>query len=240
MAQSVSTSETKEISQRFSRIKRELLSTPVTLCPERAILITDYFKHYDNSKEQTIIRRAKALRHLLRQKSVRIFPEELIVGNMGSHRVSALIQPELSGIFMSTELLWIDRRKTNPLRMAWRERIKLLLRVYPYWLLRNMPFKAFSPHYSQFLRFALEQLDATYYLINEAGGIGHFLPNYERMLKLGVQGYLETIEGKDGDLYRAVRIACEGLVTLPIASPGKLSVWLSKRKTLLALLSLER
>ncbi len=212
MAQSVSISGTTEVSQRFSRIKRELLSTHVNLCPERAILITDYFKHRDNPREPTIIRRAKALSHLLGHKSVKIFPDELIVGNMGSHRVSALIQPELAGIFMSTELLWIDRRKTNPLRMARRERIKLLLQVYPYWLLRNMPFRAFSPHYRQFLRFALEQLDATYYLINEAGGIGHFLPNYEKMLKLGVKGYLESIEGKEGDLYQAARIACEGLV----------------------------
>jgi formate C-acetyltransferase len=184
----------------------------VNLCPERAVLITDYFKHHDHPKEPTIIRRAKALRHLLGHKSVKIFPDELIVGNMGSHRVSALIQPELASIFMSTELLWIDRRKTNPLRMAWRERIKLLLQVYPYWLLRNMPFRAFSPHYRQFLRFALEQLDATYYLINEAGGIGHFLPNYEKMLKLGVKGYLESIEGRQGDLYQAARIAGEGLV----------------------------
>jgi len=184
------------------------------LCPERAVLITDYFKHHDDPKDPTVVRRAKALRHLLRNKSVRIFPRELVVGNVGSHRISALIQPELAGIFMSTELLWIDRRKTNPLRMAWRERIKLLFQVYPYWLLRNMPFRAFSPHYRLFLRFALEQLDATYYLINEAGGIGHFLPNYEKMLRLGVKGYLESIDGQQGDLYQAVRIACEGLVEL--------------------------
>jgi len=184
------------------------------LCPERAVLITDYFKHHDNPKEPMVVRRAKALRHLLRHKSVKVYPGELIVGNMGSHRISALIQPELAGIFMSTELLWIDRRKTNPLRMAWRDRLKLLFQVYPYWLLRNMPFRAFSPHYRQFLRFALEQLDATCYLINEAGGIGHFLPNYEKMLRLGVNGYLESIDGKQGDLYQAVRIACEGLVDL--------------------------
>jgi pyruvate formate-lyase/glycerol dehydratase family glycyl radical enzyme len=213
VAQSVSTSGTRVVSERFSRIKRDLLSTPVHLCPERAVLTTDYFKHHDDPKDPTVVRRAKALRHLLRHKSVRIFPRELVVGNMGSHRISALIQPELAGIFMSTELLWIDRRKTNPLHMAWRERIKLLSQ-YPYWLLRNMPFRAFSPHYRQFLRFALEQLDATYYLINEAGGIGHFLPNYEKMLRLGVKGYLESIDGQQGDLYQAVRIACEGLVEL--------------------------
>jgi formate C-acetyltransferase len=205
-------SDIPQVSERFSRIKRELLSAPVALCPERAVLITDYFKRHDNPKEPTIVRRAKALRHLLRHKSVKIYPDELIVGNMGNQRVSALIQPELASVFMSTELLWIDRRKTNPLRMAWRDRIKLLLRVYPYWLRRSMPFKAFSPHYRQFLRFALEQLDATYYLINEAGGIGHFLPDYEEMLKLGVKGYLQSMEGRQGDLYQAARITCEGLV----------------------------
>ena len=32
---------------------------------------------------------------------------------------------------------------------------------------------------------------------DEAGGIGHFLPNYEKMLKLGVKGYLKAMDGKE-------------------------------------------
>ena len=211
MAQT-SVSVAKETSQRFKHIKHDLLSSPTYLCPERASLITDYFKHHDDRREPMAIRRARALRHLLMNKSVRIYPDELIVGNMGSHRVSALIQPELSGVFMGTELLWIDKRKTNPLKMAWSDRLNIMFRVYPYWLLRNMPFRTFYPHLGQFLHFALDQLNATYYLINEAGGIGHFLPNYEKMLRLGVKGYLESIAGKNDDLHRAIRIACEGLV----------------------------
>jgi len=210
--ESAATIEEKEESRRFKRIKKELLSIPVYLCPERAYLITDYFKHHDDPGEPMIVRKARALRHLLQQKSVHIYPDELIAGNMGSQRISAIIQPELSGVFMGSDLLWIGRRKTNPLRISWRDRLKLLLRVFPYWLVRNMPFRAFAPRFREFLRYALEQLDATYYLINEAGGIGHFLPNYEKMLMLGVEGYLESIEEKDGDIYRAVRIACEGLV----------------------------
>jgi len=62
------------------------------------------------------------------------------------------------------------------------------------------------------MRYIPDQLNPTYYLINEANGIGHFLPNYEKMLGLGVKGYLQTIEGKNRDIYQAVRIACEGLV----------------------------
>ncbi|MGB2798716.1 MAG: pyruvate formate lyase family protein [Dehalococcoidia bacterium] len=212
MAEYVETSTEKEGSQRFKRIKQTLLSSPVYLCPERAYLITDYFKHHDDPTEPMVIRKAKALRHLLSHKSVRIYPDELIVGNVGSRRISALIQPELSGVFMGGDLLWIGRRKTNPLRMLWPDRLKLLFRVFPYWLFRSMPIRAFSPHFAQLLRYVVEQLNATYYLINEAGGIGHFLPNYEKMLSLGVKGYLEAIAGKEGDLHRAARIACEGVV----------------------------
>ena len=212
MKEHVKTLEEKEGSQRFKRIRQELLSTPVHLCPERAYLVTDYFGHHDDPTEPMVIRKAKALRHLLRHKSVRIYPDELIVGNVGSQRISALIQPELSGVFMSGDLLWIDKRKTTPLRIPWRDRLKLLFRVFPYWLVRNMPFRAFFPRFRQLLRYVVEQLNATYYLINEAGGIGHFLPNYEKMLKLGVKGYLEIMVGKEGDLHRAARIACDGLV----------------------------
>ena len=175
-------------SERFDRIKKVLLSTPIYLCPERAYLVTDYFKHHDDVKAPMVIRRAKALRYILSHKSVRIYPDELIVGNMGSRRISALIQPELVGIFMSEELLWIDKRKTTPFQIPWADRLKLLFRVFPYWLTRNMVFRAFYPHIFRLIGYAADQLNATYYLIHEAGGIGHFLPNYEKMLKLGVKG----------------------------------------------------
>ena len=197
---------------RFQRIKKELLGSRVHLCPERAYLVTDYYRHHDDPSQPVTIRKAMATGYILRNKSVIIYPDELIAGNMGSYRISALMQPELSGVFMGTELPWIDKRKTTPLLMPWKDRLKLLFDILPYWLFRNMPFRAFYPHLSKFLTYAGEQLKATFYLINEAGGIGHFLPNYEKMLRLGVQGYLDSMSGKEGDLYKAARIVCEGLL----------------------------
>jgi formate C-acetyltransferase len=158
-----------------------------------------------------VVRRARALRYLLEHKAIQIYPDELIVGTMGTHRISAIMQPELASVFMSEELLWIDKRKTTPFEMSWRERLRLLFTVHPYWLVRNMALKAFFPRIHTMARYVAEQLNATYYLINEAGGIGHFLPNYEKLLKLGLRGYLAALDGRDGDFYRAARIACEGL-----------------------------
>jgi formate C-acetyltransferase len=199
-------------SRRFGRIKAELLSAPVHLCLERAELITTFFRRFNDRKDPVIIQKAKALRYLLQHKSVRIFADELIAGNVGRHRKSALIQPELSGLFGCQEILWIDKRKTTPFQMPWKERWALIFNILPYWVFRNMIFRAFYPRIRQFLRFALDQLNAACYLINEAGGIGHFLPDYPKMINQGLDGYLKSIEGKSEDLPAAARIACEGLV----------------------------
>ena len=196
---------------RYKRIRETLLSTPVSLCPERALLVTEYFKRHDNKKEPMVVRRAKALKHILENKKINIYGDELIVGNMGSSRISAIMQPELAGVFMSEELLWINRRKTTPFKIPLRERLNLFLRVIPYWTMRNMAFRAFSPHLGEMARYVKEQLNATYYLINEAGGIGHFLPNYEKALNLGLRGYSDKLKGKNSDFYQAAQIACEAL-----------------------------
>ena len=206
------TTEGRPGSARFGRIKKELLSTRVYLCPERAYLVTDFFKRHSNLKKPVLVRKAEALKYILENKSVHIYSDELIVGNMGSHRISALIQPELAGVFMGTELLYIDSRKTTPLQCFWKDRLNLLFNIFPYWLIRNMPVKAFMPDMGRLLHYVTDQLNARYYLINEAGGIGHFLPNYEKMLNLGVTGYLNLFSDKTGAIYDAARIACNGIV----------------------------
>ena len=201
-----------EQSERFRRIRRELQSTPVYLCPERALLVTEFFKQHDDPSQEMIVRKAKALSYILANKSACIYPDELIVGNVGTRRISAITQPELAGVFVSEDLLWIERRKTTPLRISWPDRLKLLTRVIPYWLTRNMNIRAFR-NPLHLLRFVREQLWPTFYLINEAGGIGHFLPDYEKMIRIGIEGYLESMRGKEGPLYEAARIVCEGLAT---------------------------
>jgi formate C-acetyltransferase len=118
-----------------------------------ARLITEFFKRHDIPSEPMIIRRAKAFRHLLSNKSAIIYPDELIVGNVGAHRKSAIIQPELASVFMMEDLLWIDRRKTTPFRRSWPERLMLLRSVIPYWLTRNMTFRAFAGKRSRMLRY---------------------------------------------------------------------------------------
>lgn len=109
----------KASSGRFTRIRQELLDSPVWLCPERALLITEYFRSHDDPSEPMVIRKARALSHLLRNKQVKIFDDELIVGNMGTKRKSALIQPELAGCSCAKSSCgWIKKDHTAPHLMA--------------------------------------------------------------------------------------------------------------------------
>ncbi|MBW1641529.1 MAG: hypothetical protein JRJ76_01695 [Deltaproteobacteria bacterium] len=197
---------------RFEKIKKDLFNSPMFLCTERARLITEYFKKFDDPKEAMIIRKAKAFRYVLKNKSTKIYPHELIAGNVGSKRKSAIMHPELAGVFVSQDLLWIDKRKTTPFQISWPERLYLIFRVIPHWIFRSMVIRAFYPRVFKLMRYLIEQLGAKYYLINEVAGIGHFLPNYEEILRKGIKGYLASMEGKSTDLHTAAKIACEGIV----------------------------
>ena len=192
------------------KIREDLKESPLHLCPERALLITEFFKHLDDPKEPMVIRKARALHYLLTHKSVKIYPGELIVGNAGESRYACILQPELASVYMSEELLWIDRRRTTPMKISKQDRLKLAREVIPYWLTRAMPTRMF-PNPLRAARYIADQLRPRYYLINEAGGIGHFLPDYEKMLSLGTRGYRESLNGDGSDLHRAARIVCDAL-----------------------------
>ncbi len=199
-------------SERFKRIRAELISSPLHLCPERAVLITEYFKDHDDPSEPMVVRKAKALKYLLENKSVVIYPDELISGNVGAERRSVLMHPELAGVFLCQDILWMDKRKTAPLKISWSDKLKVATRVLPYWLSRNMIMKHFSGRLSDFFQYVGSQLKAEDYIINESNGIGHLIPNYEKILKLGIKGYLASFEGSDKDLHTAMTIACQGIV----------------------------
>ena len=56
---------------------------------------------------------AEAVRNVLMNKSVQIYPDELIVGNYTSKRVGGIIYPELDGLGALVEIYKFHKRK-NP------------------------------------------------------------------------------------------------------------------------------
>ncbi|MBP7736870.1 MAG: formate acetyltransferase [Spirochaetes bacterium] len=206
------------MSDRIAELKKAVMEQRPGICTERALIWTKYYRRRANRKKPAPIAIAEALSCVLAEKTVRIYPRELIVGNYTSKRVGGSIFPELHGIPVLLDLFTFTRRETNPLEISPKERRKLI-GIIPFWLFRFLGFRAFRSPIAK-ARFILDQLVARWYLINESGGISHFAPDYETLLAIGTDGYRQKASGLQAgtepgsgewNFYEGIKIICEGL-----------------------------
>ena len=205
------------MSKRIASLKNSLLIAVPAICPERALLWTAYFKKKSNRKKPMPIQIAEAVRHVLLNKTVQIYPDELIVGNFTSRRIGGIIYPELGGVAALLEIFKFHKRKVNPLATSGGQRWQLFS-ILPFWLTRALPFAAFkSP--IQKLAFAYRALTAKEYQIYEAGGIAHLAPDHEKLIATGTAGIVREVEQFEKEttdpqklrFYKAVKIAGNAL-----------------------------
>ncbi len=211
------------ISPRLNRLKEKVLNYPPSICSERAVLVTQYFKNKENRKKPMAIQKAEALGYILDQKTVRIYEDELIVGTTTAKRVAGPIFPELHGLPVMEDLFKFSGRDVNPLKIHKTEKTKLLTEVVPFWLTRFLGYKAMKG--MELVKFVTDQLNPKFYLINETGGIGHLIPDHERVLERGLEGIKEDIREKLSEpglseakrnQYEAMIISCDGIINYAI------------------------
>lgn len=174
---------------RINNLKSTVQNYKAGICVERAVIWTEYFKKLSNRKKPSVIKIAEALRDVLLKKTIKIYKDELIVGNFSSKRVGGSIYPELHGIPVLEDIFRFSRRETNPLEISGSE-IWKLLRIVPFWIFRFLAIKAYRSPFKK-IRFLVNQLRNIFYLINESGGIAHVAPNYEKLILYGTDGIID-------------------------------------------------
>ena len=179
-------------SSRINKLLEAHTKSKAGLGAERAIHYTEFYKKKGGAYKNTSILKAEALAYHLRKRSIRIHKHELIVGSHTEHRIGAICHIELAGFAMLEDLFRFEKRAVNPLYVDPKSRRKLVFSVIPYWLTKNLSAKAFPLF--QGMKYMYEQLNAKQFVINEAGGIAHFLPNYAELITLGTQGLNAKIE----------------------------------------------
>lgn len=206
---------------RLNKLKEAVTSSPYSVCIERAVLITEYFKMAKSKNKPVIIQKAEALAYLLIHKKVQIYPNELIVGSTTSKRVAGPLYPELHGLPVMEDLFNFSSRKLNPLQISTGEIFKLIKDVAPFWLNKFLAYKAFSG--KELFDFVLDQLNPKFYLINETGGIGHLIPDYEGLINQGLNPIIAQAEAaiatlaqddKRQGFYQAVITICKGVLKM--------------------------
>ena len=178
-------------SERVCKLANDHNSSKPGVGAERAIHYTEFYKKEARNFGSAQLINAHSLAYHLKHRTIKIYEHEWIVGTHTEHRIGAICHIEKAGSSMLEDLFRFEKRDTNPLYLAPRARWKLLTTVIPYWLNRNVAMRAFP--FMQRIKFAAEQLSGTWFTVNEAGGIAHFLPDYESIIQLGTEGLREKV-----------------------------------------------
>ncbi len=203
---------------RVLRLKEDVQNAQPGICTERAVIWTNYFRQPGNRKKHVLIQMAEALQDVLINKRIKIYNNELIVGNFSSKRVGGSIFPELHGVAIMLDIFRFANRETSPLEISKKE-IRQLIGAAPFWLFRFLAMRVDKPLLKR-MALILDQLTSRFGIINEFGGISHIAPNYEKLLSIGTDGIrseaAELQQGvpKDSEqwyFYEAVKIILEAL-----------------------------
>ncbi len=94
--------------QRIQRLRDEVINARSTICPERARFYTEIYETH--ADKPIILRRALALGKTLREMTIFIEPEGLIVGNQASELRAAPIFPEYAVEWIEKEIDEFEKR----------------------------------------------------------------------------------------------------------------------------------
>src|ERR1035437_3285182 len=111
-------------------LKRKLLTAEYHICIERAKFYTESFKKTEGLNPA--VRVAHALKHTFANMSIRIEPEELLVGNRSSKLIAPPIAPERGDISFIFSFLLPDLIKFG-YKITEEDTKTLFEEILPYW-----------------------------------------------------------------------------------------------------------
>ena len=174
-------------SARINAIKKDLLSTPYSICLERPKLLENFWKSKEGRQsaktEHPLVHRALALQYIFSNRKPRIYDDEVIIGNMTSKRIAPNYYIEGGSINILEDITHLGKR-TIPLKLTGRETLELL-RTGLQNSFKSVGAKALlrPSRFSYFLDF----FRAKRYFITEEAGIGHQVGDYRMAVHEGLR-----------------------------------------------------
>ena len=181
----------KPVNDRLNRLREDLLETRPEIFAERGVLVTEAYRHAAN--DPIVLCRARAMDAILRQGSIRIRPDELIVGCKVMLSKGSPVYPEFNVKWLEDELETLANRKETPFEVS--DETKKIIReqIIPFWKGRTVYDHIVKTAPKKSLSAADEGLFFHYYMDRS---IGHISVNYEKVLKLGLSGIKLEIEAQ--------------------------------------------
>lgn len=215
--------ERKPYMDRIDRLKERVLNTRPEMDLEDAVILTKGFQ--ESEGEMHVIQKAHAFRKQCREKSVKIWDDELIVGNAGSKQRGGLLSVDTCWSVLEEELDTISTRRYDPFYLTDEDRKAFEEIIRPYWKGRSTYEKWLvqCPKEAAILR----DCGAVYINRKAVRGFGETTAGYQTIIEDGIEGILEHVAKVEATLdiatagdyerltyLRAVRIAAEGICDL--------------------------
>ena len=174
---------------RVSRLRERVLDTLPSVCAERGLLVTEAHKTY--AADPTVLRRAKALAHVLDHMTIRIDEGELIVGNQASAPRAAPLFPEYEADFLVDEVDEFAHRRADVYTVPADVKCAILEQIGPYWHGNTLFDRAQAMRPGEVTR--AEKLGAISGRGNISSGDGHIIMNIPKVLRQGLAGVLDEV-----------------------------------------------
>lgn len=183
--------ETSGQYERIQRLKAQIINAVPHLCMQRAKVITEYDKSH---KHLPLMEwKAKSFMEILARISVYILPDELIVGHQSSMHRSAPVFPEFAVQWIADEIDMFETRVQDPFVIDPEDKRLFLEEIYPYWKGRTLSDKIdyLMPEETRLQRFDAGAFSLG---IHETGAFGHVLPDFQKLMDVGLNGIVEECE----------------------------------------------
>ena len=208
---------------RIEFMKNRVVHTNPEMDLENARILTESFK--ETAGEPLCVRKAKAFRKQCREKTVKIWEKELIVGCSGSKMRGGILCADTCWSILDEELDTISTRKYDPFYLREEDREMFLKEIKPYWEGRST-YEAWLkqiPEDCKILR------DAGQVYINRKAvrGWGETTAGYKQVISEGIEAICENIRARmakldptvPGDIekedyLKAMLISAEGICDL--------------------------
>ncbi|RPI11083.1 MAG: formate C-acetyltransferase/glycerol dehydratase family glycyl radical enzyme [Zetaproteobacteria bacterium] len=195
------------VTARIRRLRDRLLAAPAEITTERAILVTESYQ--ETEVDPVEVRRAKALDRILRRMTIFILDDELIVGHLGEKHHCAPVHPEVNvqWILNEDELDSFEKRRQNRLLVS-PETKATLREIARYWKGKTLFDKSWAalPEPVRLMR-----TTGGMTLAHEKNMLGHCIPDWGKLLRVGFGGLRREVE--------------ERLAALRLADPEDLAKW---------------
>jgi len=179
---------------RVYRIQNAIRESDYYLCIESSKLKTKYYKN--NGFDKPIaIHRAERLAYVLKNKLIKIYPDELLVGNFTSKRVGGQLWEEHYGIMLASTMHQINKQKPISFKISKKDKLSFYSEIFPFWFKHSLIRKA-TPNIKALITMFSRASDLSAGFNNNLASIVHFVVNHERILELGTRGIIKEIEAK--------------------------------------------